>query len=92
MGAAGLCVPDLTLRHRESGREVAVELFHAWHAGALRRRLEELRARPDPDLLLGVERSLVKDPAERALLEAHPQVLLFRGYPSAKRVKEWLAR
>jgi uncharacterized protein len=89
-GAAGLCVPDLTLRHRESGREVALELFHAWHAGALRRRLEELRARPDPDLLLGVERALVKDPAERALLETHPQVLLFRGYPSAKRVREWL--
>ncbi len=91
-GAAGLCVPDLTLRHRESGREVALELFHAWHAGALRRRLEELRARPDPDLLLGVERALVRDEGERAVLEAHPQVLLFRGYPSPKKLRAWLAR
>jgi uncharacterized protein len=91
-GAAGLCVPDLTLRHRHSGREVALELFHAWHAGALRRRLEELRARPDPGLLLGVERALVKDAAEREALEQHPQVLLFRGYPSPKRVQAWLER
>lgn len=90
-GAAGLCVPDLTLRHRESGREVALELFHAWHAGALRRRLEELRARPDPQLLLGVERALLRDESERALLEAHPQVLLFRGYPSPKKLRAWLA-
>ncbi|MBF5042306.1 DUF790 family protein [Aggregicoccus sp. 17bor-14] len=89
-GASGLCVPDLTLRHRRSGRTVALELFHAWHAGALRRRLEELRARPDPELLLGVERALLKDSAEREALEAHPQVLLFRGFPSAKRVLAWL--
>ncbi|WPB78959.1 DUF790 family protein [Archangium violaceum] len=90
-GAAGLCVPDLTFRHRQTGREVALELFHAWHAGALSRRMEELRSRPDAGLLLGVDRALAKDAQERALLEAHPQVVLFHGFPSAKRLRARLS-
>lgn len=87
MGAAGWCVPDLTFRHRETRREVALELFHAWHAGPLARRLEELRSRPDEDLLLGVDRALVRDSPERAALEKHPQVVLFHGFPSARRLR-----
>ena len=92
MGASGLCVPDLTFRHRESRREVALELFHAWHAGPLARRLEELRSRPDGGLLLGVDRALAKEAVEREALEAHPQVVLFNGFPSAKKLRERLAR
>lgn len=91
MGASGLCVPDLTFRHRESGREVALELFHAWHAGALARRLTELRTRADTGLLLGVDRALAKG-EERQALEAHPQVVLFNGFPSARRLLERLTR
>jgi hypothetical protein len=91
MGASGLCVPDLTFRHRETGREVALELFHAWHAGPLARRLKELRSRPDPGLLLGVDRALARG-EEREALEAHPQVVLFNGFPSARRMRERLAR
>jgi uncharacterized protein len=91
MGASGLCVPDLTFRHRETGREVALELFHAWHAGPLARRLGELRSRPDAGLLLGVDRALARG-EERGALEAHPQVVLFNGFPSARRVRERLAR
>jgi hypothetical protein len=91
MGAAGLCVPDLTFRHRQTGREVALELFHAWHAGPLSRRMEELRSRPDAGLLLGVDRALAKDAQERARLEAHPQVVLFHGFPSAKRLRARLS-
>ncbi len=87
VGAAGLCVPDLTFRHRQTGREVALELFHAWHSGPLARRLEELRSRPDAGLLLGVDRALAKDTQARAQLEAHPQVVLFHGFPSAKRLR-----
>jgi predicted nuclease of restriction endonuclease-like RecB superfamily len=90
-GATGLCVPDLTFRHRPSGREVALELFHAWHAGPLARRLEELRSRPDEGLLLGVDRALAKDTRARAELEAHPQVVLFHGFPSAKKLRARLS-
>jgi predicted nuclease of restriction endonuclease-like RecB superfamily len=90
MGASGLCVPDLTFRHRKQGHQVALELFHPWHAGPLERRLGELRSRPDPGLLLGVDRALAKGPGREAL-EAHPQVVLFNGFPSARRLRERLA-
>ncbi|MET0402328.1 MAG: DUF790 family protein [Cystobacter sp.] len=91
VGATGLCVPDLTFRHRQTRREVALELFHAWHAGPLARRLEELRSRPDEGLLLGVDRALTKSAQEREALEAHPQVVLFHGFPSAKRLRARLS-
>ncbi|WP_224367776.1 DUF790 family protein [Hyalangium versicolor] len=91
MGASGLCVPDLTFRHREKRLEVALELFHPWHAGPLARRLGELRSRPDPGLLLGVDRALARG-EEREALEAHPQVVLFNGFPSARRLRERLTR
>jgi len=91
VGATGLCVPDLLFHHRGTGREVALELFHAWHATSLLRRLDELKTRPDPGLLLGVERALAKGRAQHAALEEHPQVILFHGFPSAKRVREKLS-
>lgn len=93
VGAASLCVPDLTFRHRASRHEVALELFHPWHASALTRRLAELRTRPDAGLLLGVDRALLsKEPTEREMLEAHPQVVLFHGFPSAKKLRERLGK
>ncbi len=87
VGASGLCVPDLLFRHKATGREVALELFHPWHAGPLVRRLEELRTRPDPGLLLGIDRALAKDSGRKEELEAHPQVVLFHGFPSVKRLR-----
>ncbi|MCP3104663.1 DUF790 family protein [Myxococcus sp. K15C18031901] len=92
VGAAGLCVPDLLFRHRKSKREVALELFHPWHAGPLTRRLAELRTRPDAGLLLGVDRALAKESAERETLETHPQVMLFHGFPSARKLRERLTK
>jgi uncharacterized protein len=91
-GAAGLCVPDVTFRHRKTGQEVALELFHPWHAAPLSRRLAELRARPDPGLLLGVDRALAKEAEARRALEEHPQVVLFNGFPSVRKLRERLAR
>ena len=91
-GTRGLCVPDLTLRARDGGREFAVELFHPWHAGALGRRLEELQVRPDPQLVLGVDRALVRAPELKARLEARPDVFLFNAYPSARALRRALER
>lgn len=91
MGATGLCVPDVTFRHRKTGQQVALELFHAWHAGPPARRLQELRSRPDAGLLLGVDRALAKGDARDAL-EAHPQVVLFNSFPSARKLRERLTQ
>ena len=38
-----------------------------------------------------VDRALAKDTQERARLEAHPQVVLFHGFPSAKRLRARLS-
>ncbi len=86
-GARGMCVPDLSLRHAPSGRQLAIELFHPWHAAALSRRLEELAARPDDGLWLGVDKAVAKEPALRAALEAREDVFLFNGFPSARTLK-----
>src|SRR5690606_33118031 len=89
-GTRGLCVPDLTLRAKDGGREVAIELFHPWHAGALGRRLEELRVRPDPGLVLGVDRALTKAPGLKATLAAREDVFLFNAYPSGRALRKVL--
>ncbi|HLT30997.1 MAG TPA: DUF790 family protein [Myxococcaceae bacterium] len=86
----GLCVPDLTLKQRRGSREIAVELFHRWHAGVLTRRLEALAERADPDLILGVERSLVRNAATKALLEGREDVFLFNEYPTARKLRALL--
>lgn len=82
VGVTGVCVPDFSARHGPSGAEVAVELFHAWHRSMLDRRLAELAERPDPNLLLGVDRALAKKPEDKARLEAEPQVFLFSVFPT----------
>jgi uncharacterized protein len=81
VGVNGLIVPDLALKDRASGRWIAIELFHGWHKGALSKRLEALRARPDPDLLLGVDRAILKsDPS----LEGQGQVFAFNKFPGER--------
>jgi predicted nuclease of restriction endonuclease-like RecB superfamily len=97
-GATGMCVPDFGLRDRESGASVVVELFHRWHRHALLRRLDELRTRPDPALVLGVDLSLVKpgkdgkDDELAARVHDHPQVFTFNKFPSRRRLQPILDR
>ena len=91
-GALGMCVPDFGLRDSDTGTCVAVELFHRWHQRALLRRLDELDARPDPGLLLGVDLSLVKDPALAARVTGHPQVFTFNKFPARRRLQPLLDR
>lgn len=91
-GATGMCVPDFGLRDRETGAGVVVELFHRWHQSALLRRLDELHARPDPELVLGVDLSLVKDAGLAARVDGHPQVFTFNKFPSRRRLQPILDR
>lgn len=92
VGVAGMCVPDFGLRDQQSGRAVAVELFHRWHRHALLRRLDELAVRPDPLFLVGVDLALTKDDAVAARLEGHPQVFTFNKFPSRRRLQPLLDR
>ncbi len=94
-GATGMCVPDFGLRDRDSGAVVVVELFHRWHRHALVRRLDELQSRPDPELVLGVDLSLVKpglDDELAARVHDHPQVFTFNRFPGRRRLQPILDR
>lgn len=82
MGANGFCVPDFGLRHPQHGYR-AVELFHGWHRRLLLRRLDELQSRPDPELVLGVEKGLTTD-SEVAARVQHPQVFVFNTFPTVR--------
>ncbi len=90
-GVSGMCVPDFGMVHAD-GLAVAVELFHRWHHHALLRRLDELDARTDPTLLLGVDLSLTKAPAIAARVHDHPQVFTFNKFPARRRLHPLLAR
>jgi uncharacterized protein len=92
VGPADLCVPDLTFRHRKSGQEVYVELFHRWHDHALVRRVSSLRSRPDPHLFLAVDRTLARRPEVAAALDGFDQAVLFNAFPSEKVLRPVLQR
>ncbi len=55
------CFPDFVLTH-SGGSQVALELFHPWHASHLTARLDTLAESKSPALLIGVSRVLLKDP------------------------------
>lgn len=85
-GNQKIVFPDLSFRHKESGKVFHVELFHRWHAGQLEERISMLKNQPHLPLLLGIDRSLVRDSeAFDALFADAPQVKekcwLFRDFP-----------
>ncbi len=55
-----VCFPDYLLTH-SSGKKVAVELFHTWHSAPLQDRLQQLDLQKGSPLLIGVNRSLLKN-------------------------------
>lgn len=91
VGTGSLCVPDLTFRHRR-GTEVFFEFFHPWHRHALTRRVEDLRRRPDPSLVLAVDEHLLSEPELRVQIENHPQAMLFKGFPSERKIRAMLEK
>ncbi|MEN9361286.1 MAG: hypothetical protein RL095_2821 [Verrucomicrobiota bacterium] len=86
--------PDLSFSW--DGRIRHLELFHRWHTQPLLRRLEQLGREPGLGLLIGVERTLLKDPAVAAALAAHPSYLHsgfeFRDFPGVPTVLNLLNR
>lgn len=90
-GTRDMCMPDFTFQHT-SGAAVHVELFHRWHRHALLRRIEGLRSRPDAALLLGVDRTLGRDPAVSAAMDSTNNVFLFSDMPTQRKMKDILAQ
>jgi hypothetical protein len=67
IGSQSYCFPDLIVKH--SDKTLGIELFHAWHRGQLKSRLEIAEKSRIQNLLIGVDRSLLKDEDIRKLCE-----------------------
>jgi uncharacterized protein len=91
-GKQELIFPDLSFAKDQ--KCVHMELFHRWHAGPLRRRLDQLQSKPDCQLLIGIDRSLVRSSSFKEEVEAHPYFsehgFLFNDFPSVTRVNSLL--
>jgi len=61
LGDGSLLFPDMFFRH-SSGKVVALELFHRWHATPLLARLSHGESLTSADVIIGVDRSVVKKP------------------------------
>ena len=88
------CFPDFNLRH-ESGREIALELFHPWHASHLLSRLQQVHDAEAPPLIIGVAKVLQKD---SLVAETLAESVYFRNYgfvfremPTAEQIRPVLA-
>jgi uncharacterized protein len=88
-----LVVPDLEIV--SGALTVQVELFHRWHGTALARRLDQLERGLAPQLAIGVDRALARNPAlsdlvTRPVFARHG--FLFSGMPVARALSEVVAR
>jgi hypothetical protein len=95
LGGQELLFPDFVFRNEVSGRECPMELFHLWHAGQLEQRLRWCEEHPERDLLLGVDRALLKkDGVLKERLEASDYFqthgFLFRDFPGVEKVLKLL--
>jgi predicted nuclease of restriction endonuclease-like RecB superfamily len=89
IGRESYCFPDLTMTG-EGGRRVQVELFHRWHAGQLRRRLQALDSSEVSGLRLGVSKNLAKSADVGTLLRDSPWFsrygFIFSQFPTPRAV------
>ena len=94
LGGQSLLFPDFVFRS-DSGSEYPMELFHRWHSAQLERRLAWCEANPERNLLLGVDRALLKkDGVLKERLEASDYFqthgFLFRDFHGVEKVSKLL--
>jgi predicted nuclease of restriction endonuclease-like RecB superfamily len=97
LSGENMCFPDYLLKHI-SGKKVPLELFHNWHSAPLLNRLSQLEAQKEAPLLIGINRSLLKNKDVENKLETSSYFtrfgFLFRDVPTAAmllpRLETWL--
>ena len=85
LSGENMCFPDYLLKHI-SGKKVPLELFHNWHSAPLLNRLSQLDAQKETPLLIGINRSLLKNKDVANKLESSDYFsrfgFLFRDVPT----------
>ena len=92
MGEKSYCFPDIELK-RNSKSTVYLELFHKWHYGQLKTRLNCLEKKKDFPLILGVCKQLKekKEFQDMALGDfAKTRIFYFSDFPTAGKLKTYL--
>ena len=97
LSGENICFPDYLLKHI-SGKKVPLELFHNWHSAPLLNRLSQLDVQKEAPLLIGINRSLLKNKDVANKLESSSYFsrfgFLFREVPTAAmllpRLETWL--
>ena len=98
LSGENMCFPDYILKHI-SGKKVPLELFHNWHSAPLLNRLSQLDAQNEAPLLIGINRSLLKNKDVANKLESSDYFsrfgFLFRDVPTTAmllpRLEIWLS-
>ena len=93
--AAGeIFFPDISFEFE--GQKMYLELFHRWHFGALKKRLMILEEEGFENLIIGVDRALLKDVELKELLEGsevfQERGFLFRDFPGVATVQKILKK
>lgn len=97
IAAGELIAPDFRFTRRSgdgAGSIYYLECLHRWHRSALLRRLEQLASGKAPNLLLAVDRALVRSgPGKEAIAHSglDQRIMLFNDLPTATAVKKLLA-
>ena len=85
-GGQKLIFPDLSFKHKKSGKIIHLELFHRWHAAQLNERLELLEQQPDIPLLIGIDRSI----SSKNETSQKNKIFLFRDFPGVEKTLSFL--
>ncbi|MCM8526653.1 MAG: DUF790 family protein, partial [Lentisphaeraceae bacterium] len=95
VGEGVVIFPDLSFKNK-SGKIVHLELFHRWHMSQIVKRLDQISSEKFPDLILGVDRSLINKGGLKETLEETPwfqeKGFLFRDFPGVATVLKLLKK
>jgi predicted nuclease of restriction endonuclease-like RecB superfamily len=89
LGLESYSFPDLVFKKKDQDG-VYMEIFHKWHATELKRRVSSLSSKSSSNLILAVQKSLIKHDGldkklDKLVAKGH-KVVMFSGFPSTKAV------
>jgi uncharacterized protein len=86
LGADGVWVPDFTMRHVKTGRELHLELFGYWRKSDIESHQRKLRKHLPGRFLLVVSESMRADEADESTFG--PEVVRYKRTPSVEEVRK----